>query len=138
MFELTKQTPSTNDVVTVAAPTGYAIFYFAPPPQTKPAFQPLNELIATFTFPVVAWRLHGDRADPVTIIDQPAGATRYVFFGQKIYELDNPTRPNWNDPEKWRHAVLALWKASRQKEPASLPPGQATIRPGEGVAIFRR
>ncbi len=139
MFESHKQpTPPATDVI--AAPIGYSVLPFLPAPGSKPHMVALQELLPPQTYPVVGFRLHDGRADPISIVESSAGAVRYLLVGTAgpVYALDEPNCPCWTDREQWHHDVLAKWSADRSvKEPPTPPSGPVQLREGQGLMIFR-
>ena len=128
-----------DDMVTITAPPGYSIFFFAPKPEQKPSALEFNALLAAHTMPVLALQLSGAKVVPLTIIAPPDGALSYLFTpAGKIFQLDDPTCPCWSDRDQWMHAVLAAWKIMRGVKDVPPPaPSQLEMKPGMMAAIFR-
>jgi hypothetical protein len=129
------QQPATGDDTTiVAAPLGYSVLYFDPPPTTKPSMTAQLELVPKQTYPVISFRLHGGVAEPITIVTAPPGAQRFLFSGTKVFSLD--TDEVWVDVGQWQQSCLSRWMIARQeKEPQPQAPRQLTLAPGQSAVV---
>ena len=76
MFEISSP-KQTNDVV-VAATRGYSLLNFRPDGK-KPSIQSINEIVQASSYPITAWRVKGDRAEPLSFAPADASGSRFIF-----------------------------------------------------------
>lgn len=120
--------PSTKQDVTVvpAGVVGYAVLSFPNKPSGKANLDNVKAAVQENLLPVIAWRLHGDWLEPLTVAPtRIPDTTRYLIVpGGKIFALDDLSK-RWNSGDQFQAHLLRAWlDAKPEPETISVIPGR--------------
>jgi hypothetical protein len=93
-------------------------------------------LITNNSYPITAWRVDGNRAEPISFAPPPtSSAELYIFYSGKIFTVDG--LKTWTSYDLFCHFLLQHWKAKRQIRDTPIPPNAVQVGSGDAVVLHR-
>jgi hypothetical protein len=96
----------------IAATPGYVLLHWPKKPVGKVNINVVNEVLQQNLYPIVAWKLQGDKLEPLTIAPPADGFVRYLVMpGGRIFDLNNPAQ-RWANFDQFAQYLLQQWRKS--------------------------